>query len=62
MLKEKNISLPAGALSVWANSLPQLSTTVILAVKVSFAAILLALVPPLAGLWVLPGISATASL
>lgn len=43
-------------------SLLQLSTIVILAVLVGFAAILLALVSPLSGFWVLPGISTAASL
>jgi len=62
VFKEKDISLPVGALYVCANSLLQLSAAVILAAMVGFAAILLALVPALAGLWVLPEISAAASL
>lgn len=62
LLKEKDISLPVGALSACTNRLLQLSVTIILAAIVGFAAILLVPVPPLAGLWVLPGISAAVSL
>lgn len=62
VLKEKDISLPVGTLSICANSFPQLSTTVILAVMVGLPTVLLVHVPPLAGLWVQPGISAAASL